>query len=246
MLSLVMAGLLAIPNWMLFRWIARRIRRRASDVISDPKYRPIVVLRSFKDEKAPLKPTSFFRSLFSRYRLEEVVVSRISYLGPPVAIGMPGERLPPLGALRDYYRDDEWQSAVLNWLARADLIVVIVGKSPGALWELNHIARNHLVLRTVLLFPPDHEPTIRSARWAAVTSVFDNTPWSEALSRIEPKHLLAISFAPSSGVQPIYGVELNQTAYDIAIQTAVVGILGNIADAPVRSEKSTPAGANSL
>jgi hypothetical protein len=35
-----------------------------------------------------------------------------------------------LGALRAYYADEDWQGVILEWLKRADLILLVAGTSP--------------------------------------------------------------------------------------------------------------------
>ena len=45
-------------------------------------------------------------------------------LGQVIAIGRPSEPMPELGAVRFYVSDDEWQAVVLNWIAKAELVVL--------------------------------------------------------------------------------------------------------------------------
>lgn len=43
-------------------------------------------------------------------RCEEILCKRLSLVGLCIAIGAPGDNLPPLGAARGYFADDEWQA----------------------------------------------------------------------------------------------------------------------------------------
>ena len=60
-------------------------------------------------------------------------------VGPVVAIGKPGERLPELGAARVYVSHESWQQTVLEMLERSSLVLARVGASPGVLWELDRV-----------------------------------------------------------------------------------------------------------
>jgi TPR repeat protein len=74
-------------------------------------------------------------------------------LGPVVAIGNPGETLPPLGACREYHKNDAWQGRILELAAKAGLIVVILGTSPSIRWEIQQIARRRWLDKTIFLCP---------------------------------------------------------------------------------------------
>jgi hypothetical protein len=51
----------------------------------------------------------------------------MSKIGPFVAIGRPGERLPQLGAIRLYVADPEWQEMVTRLMSEAALVVLRAG-----------------------------------------------------------------------------------------------------------------------
>src|SRR5262249_61590036 len=93
-------------------------------------------LRSTPSAATVTSKRLFDRLVRRRRRLEEIAVSALRPLGAAIAIGQPGERLPKLGAIRAYYPDDKWQAAVLEWMRRAQLIVLVGGASPWALWAL--------------------------------------------------------------------------------------------------------------
>jgi TM2 domain-containing membrane protein YozV len=57
-------------------------------------------------------------------------------IGPVVAIGKPGERLPELGAARLYVGNDEWQEVVRRFMREAALIVIRAGETAGVWWEI--------------------------------------------------------------------------------------------------------------
>jgi hypothetical protein len=70
---------------------------------------------------------------------EQELAFILQRVGPVVAIGKPGERLPELGAARVYVSHDSWQRTVLEMLERSSLVLARVGASPGVLWELDQV-----------------------------------------------------------------------------------------------------------
>jgi hypothetical protein len=83
---------------------------------------PVVYLRSFYvDQGFSRRPRPVGRP-FSVRTEEEQLAKALREIGPVVAIGKPGERLPRLGANRIYVRDEDWQEQVLSWFARAALV----------------------------------------------------------------------------------------------------------------------------
>jgi hypothetical protein len=154
---------LLLAIWLpLTVFLYRRARRRAllpaielSRRASRP---PILYLRSFHDDRITMRARAANgRSLLERVlkiRFEEVVTDHLWRYGPVVAIGRPGERLPPLGAARDYVPDEHWQRKVEELMAAASLIIVVVGRTEGLAWELRKIIELRLVHRIIVLFPP--------------------------------------------------------------------------------------------
>ena len=71
---------------------------------------------------------------------EQELAFILQRVGPVVAIGKPGERLPELGAARIYVSHESWQQTVLEMLERSSLVLARVGASPGVLWELDQRA----------------------------------------------------------------------------------------------------------
>jgi hypothetical protein len=93
----------------------------------------IVYLRSFVDDDGPRQRR---RGVIFKRSVEQELCKVLSHLGPVVAIGQPGEVLPPLGAARLYVQDAHWQALVSDLVSRSSLIVLRVGSSPGLQWEL--------------------------------------------------------------------------------------------------------------
>ena len=100
---------------------------------------PILLLRSFGDDERTVLGFSLV-SLGSK-TLEEAIVAGLSRYGPVIAIGRPGEELPPLGAAREYIGHDDWKVRVNDLMAESQLCVMILGTSEGLIWELRQLWR---------------------------------------------------------------------------------------------------------
>ena len=134
---------------------------------------PVVYLRSFQDDavaaQGSLAASTFgggaivgvFVSLLNAAggvaSEEEQLAEALRDVGPFVAIGKPGEKLPELGAARMYVQDSEWQDVVRSLMARAALVVLRAGKSDGLRWEIRTAAEMVRPERIVLLLPFERE-----------------------------------------------------------------------------------------
>jgi hypothetical protein len=104
--------------------------------LADPRP-PVVVLRAFSADAAI--DLWSMRRLFFRTRYEETLVRLFNRVGPCVAIGIPGEPLPEVGADRVYVSDSDWQCAVRYLMLRCAAVVMTVGEGTGLAWEINRV-----------------------------------------------------------------------------------------------------------
>ncbi|MFF8548867.1 hypothetical protein ACF07Z_18535 [Streptomyces albidoflavus] len=102
---------------------------------------------------------------------EERLVRSLGAVGTGVALGAPGERLPSAGCDRLYLPLAAWQPVVARLVDRARLTVLVVGDSPGSLWEFTQVVRSHPPQRIVLVLlgPPEVYQRFRRrvAHWYA-------------------------------------------------------------------------------
>lgn len=70
---------------------------------------------------------------------EEHVTEILEELGTVIAIGRPGELLPPVGASRIYIIEGDWQSEVVRLLKDAKLVVIRLGSTEGLKWEIRQL-----------------------------------------------------------------------------------------------------------
>jgi hypothetical protein len=133
---------------------------------------PILFLRSFADDQIEFSVPRWrlFRrwlQLWSfRRNADEALIDEMAQYGPVVALGRPGEKTPPYGAHRYYSTDEGWRETIADTARRAQAIVIGAGSTKGVLWEYELIARENLLEKTVLLFPPS-QPAESHAALAA-------------------------------------------------------------------------------
>ena len=91
----------------------------------------VLLIRSFRHDSS---------TLFSGYNesmtFEKVLIAHLDHVGRFVAVGRPGEALPPAGAIRLYFPDHEWRDRIRQLMARASLVAIIMGDTQALLWEV--------------------------------------------------------------------------------------------------------------
>ncbi len=108
-------------------------------VLESPKAkRPVFYLRSFALDASIAKPT-LLQKLFSLPNDEQKVTAQLRKLGPVIAIGRPGEKLPALGAARFYASDDLWHAKVADVVNASQLVFWASGVTEGLRWEISHL-----------------------------------------------------------------------------------------------------------
>ncbi len=138
---------------------------------------PVLLLRSFQDDLTPVQakpsysrhlPPSFFHE--KALTFEEVIERTLSAYGPVIAIGRPGEPLPPAGAAREYLLNAEWQTRVNEYIRESRLVVAILGKTEGLQFEYRALVDLRAVNKLIVLFPPVSAKE-RQARWGKFCEV---------------------------------------------------------------------------
>ena len=120
-----------------FRGRQHYARIRAPRILEESKP-DVVYLRAFR---ADISTTQ--QALMQGFTTEEEQLADVLRpFGKLVAIGRPGESLPPPGAARMYASDTQWQNIVSARIAAAPLVVIRAGAGAGLLWELEHTVRN--------------------------------------------------------------------------------------------------------
>jgi hypothetical protein len=120
---------------------------------------PVLYLRSFRNDALPAEAgnegiTRFFDPYRESGRLEELVVSRATAVGPVVAIGDPKTPIQLTGAARLWAADADWQDVVTALIAEAAAIVVVMDFTENLRWEIETLVRRAGLDRTIFVFPP--------------------------------------------------------------------------------------------
>jgi len=130
-------------------WLSRTLgtyrqmkSRSAVRVLESPKARrPIFYLRSFALDERTAKPNLMQRILLLP-NAEQTVTAQLRKLGPLIAIGRPGEKLPALGAARFYASDELWHAKVADVVKASQLVLWATGLTEGLRWEISHLIEN--------------------------------------------------------------------------------------------------------
>jgi hypothetical protein len=160
-------------------WVIRRGKKHAAAladvVLAEDARPPIVYLRSFNDEEDDSRLVRYLRPGQHDIaqttpawgpREQDAMAPIMSKIGPYVAIGKPREGLPELGAARAYVSDDKWQAQVLDWIARARLVIVRAGATEGLRWEVGQLVAHLRPTQLLVILPPREEHYEAFSRWA--------------------------------------------------------------------------------
>ena len=156
--------------------------------ISWDRRRPICLLRSFQDDQSVLHENSGVDRWVSRLTgsmktLEDALADVLSCGGPLIAIGRPGEYLPPVGFPRIY--PSNWQEAAATLIDEAQLTVLILNATPGVLEELALIVDRGALSRLLLVLPDIEEGDARD-RWHRIEEYLQSIPGGRSLPAFQP------------------------------------------------------------
>lgn len=140
------------------------LRPTGQEVLADTAVWPVFYLRSFRRDVdsaqivTPLvEPQGLTWNPLAFYAAteEEQIVGALSPIGPVVALGQPGETLPPIGAARLYFDEQSWKSGVASIVRRATLNVLFADDTESVLWEFSELQRIASPAHVMLLVPSD-------------------------------------------------------------------------------------------
>ena len=118
--------------------LSRRFRVNSAKRLQHETRAPIMYLRSFylenMDGDSKRSPT-----FFEKEHDDEVLASVLKGIGPLIAVGRPGDRIPPLGSIRLYFKDDEWREQVRKLIAISQLVIIQPGYTEGTEWEMQEV-----------------------------------------------------------------------------------------------------------
>jgi hypothetical protein len=124
----------------------------ASAVLKKTSAAPVLYLRSFTHDTFAGR-----RPMFGTWSEEEQMVAVLRRIGPVVAIGAPGEKVPTLGAARHYVSDADWKDWVRAMMARASLVLFRASETEAFWWEVKTASTDVAPERCAFLLPQDPE-----------------------------------------------------------------------------------------
>lgn len=157
--------------WLLVRAYGR-FRQLLAEASAEAQRRdprpPVLLLRSFADDLVTVWPSHGFYLSTTGNTMERTLERVLRSVGPVIAIGRPGEALPPLGAAREYLAGEIWRSRVQNHIRQAQLIAVVLGKSKGLVFEYELLAQYGALSKSLLIIPPEKD-SLLAPRWERFT-----------------------------------------------------------------------------
>jgi hypothetical protein len=161
-----------IAMWIFLTGM-RRLAPRAETLLRRNPRRPILYLRSFGRDARYMDPGGcgqlprlLILGPFGHQTVEHSLAFAINDFRPLVAIGQPGEQLPPLGAARLYVAGDaDWQQVVAEMTKACPLVILRIGATPGFWWEIEHLVDAYDPQRVLIYLPrQDRNKTYKNWR----------------------------------------------------------------------------------
>jgi hypothetical protein len=162
-LELVLAGLAtALVGGVTLAYSQPRSAKDPVRALIQDRRPPVLYLRSFTDDRAaaavdPVRdadraavPGIEMIEIDSR---EQLLATVLGSLGPVVTVGLPHERIPPLGATRLYLPAGDWQPRVVQLMDLSSLVVIRLGEGASLWWEFAYCV-SHLPAHKVIVLLP--------------------------------------------------------------------------------------------
>jgi hypothetical protein len=152
----------------------------AEHIMSKDERNPVLYLRSFIDDQnldsyvdennfngdsfSSLDRFTFGSSFrlpfikFSNKTTEEEIAEGLHWVGPCIAAGIPGERLPSgLGMARFYMEEDNWEKEIKELMLKAELVLMRAGTTKSFIRELEMAVEFVNPRRLLILLPTGFE-----------------------------------------------------------------------------------------
>ena len=139
----------------------RRIRFSILELTKVDGRKPILFLRPFKDDRVQLGQARLSwgarigRWLDHISDIDRMLLEEGTPYGPVVAIGRPGDKLPPYVVARGSFTNDTWQPGVLALAEKSMAIILCASDSEGVWWEIKNVAARYPD-KTLVLVHPSH------------------------------------------------------------------------------------------
>ncbi|WP_156250211.1 hypothetical protein [Pseudactinotalea terrae] len=231
--AIVTATLLVIPALILVAMVdglGQRLRTASLDEALSQDTRPhYLYLRSFDEDKLAVVGQLRRRSLIAalslrrKVRFEEVMVRQLSATGPVIAIAPPGSNMPPIGAARASFSNDEWQQHVHRYAETAR--AVVLSATPGEIrqgygWELDLIANRISHQRVLVVLGPWSLSSLRR-RWTQFCMAVSAVPFFAPITMPwVPDGIHVLAHSTQRGWQGWGATRRSDWTYSVAIDQA--------------------------
>jgi hypothetical protein len=127
---------------------------------------------------------------------ERDLARAVRRIGPLIAIGRPGELLPPVGALRMYADDEHWVEVFKRLESISRLVILRIGTTEGLRTEFQHLVETVPPEKLVIYVPDSDRQQVYFAFARMATKVVpQNSPHPIALPN-NPREALFLRFRP--------------------------------------------------
>jgi hypothetical protein len=203
---------------LLDAWLLERPARsgsRLSEARRLDTRAPVLLLRSFRGDALKLGGSYFARPTFARrFSLEELLAAETERIGPVLAVGEPGERLPPLGAAREYLAGEDWQAAVGTLIEEAVLLVWVLGETEGLFWEFRAAVARRGLARLLIVLPPLRREADLELRWGRFVAAHADLLGSGFPRQLPGERALALFYRQE---EPIFLVSRKRSRWHYAL-----------------------------
>jgi hypothetical protein len=205
------AGGFAVLLW-------RRARRHATldahEVMERDPRPPVVLLRSFADDELEVGGLPEF--VWSPpTTMSWVAAEKLASIGPVVAVGEPDEALPPLGPYRVFLPAGDWHVEVERLMSSARAVFLVLGRSKGVLWELEHVLAREPARGATVIVPPA-EPADLEQRWEAFLALAKRHKVWALAEHLDPTSLLLVHALDDRSALALSATRPNGAAYALA------------------------------
>lgn len=173
------------------------------------------------------------------FSLETRLTNHFMQFGPFIAVGLPSESVPQIGAARAKLSDDEWQAAVRDWMRASSVIVMYAGTTKWIGWRLENIIEGGWTDKLIILFPPvlpfpglfhgrwlKKQKADIAARFERMKTTFAGTKWADAWDVESPETIVCAQLKQDGTVAFTCSQRRSKDAYDLAAKIAHLSLLG--------------------
>ncbi|WP_299631865.1 hypothetical protein [uncultured Roseobacter sp.] len=227
--SAIAKAFLAFALITIGRLVLRQARLAATPSVAQSIKNPLAALylRPFRFDRTEFNALKrgmgprFFDLDTGAHAIEEIIVGRFASQGSVLAIGAPNLPERQDGTLRMHLNPDgDWKTSVEDLMPTAGVIVIVLGDSPGVVWELETIDRLELWHKSIVLFPV--EDMQRQWRTDALERILDLLAIDPKELSSDPARRIVAAAGLAEDTTTLYSTtRVSRGAYQAALATAL-------------------------